>query len=326
MISSFQDIGLRLERYIKHHFPALPYGTLQKAFRKGLIKVNGKKALPSHLLGEEESIFFPSFFEQHTSLTNNKEETDLILSPIQKTDFDNRILYEDAEILVWNKPQNFAVQGGTGTRLHLDAYLNAFIKEGRWNEDNQPRLVHRLDRDTSGVLVLAKSREKAAYLMKAFATRTIKKLYWALVEGIPKQKSGCISVALSKKEIKGIERIVEDPNEGRHAETYYTIIDQAAQKIAWIALLPLTGRTHQLRVHMASLGTPILGDRKYGARSKLPSIPSSLLHLHAREIWIPTPQGKTLKFQAPLPSALKESFETLGFEEKEGKELSQLQN
>lgn len=244
------------------------------------------------------------------------------LTSTQKEDFNNRILYEDSEILVWNKPQNFAVQGGSGTYFHLDAYLDALLQEGRWDKDSRPRLVHRLDRDTSGVLVLAKSREKAAYLMKAFAARTIKKLYWALVEGVPKQKSGYITIALSKKEVKGNERIVEDIKEGRHAETYYAIINQAGQKVAWVGLLPLTGRTHQLRVHMASLGNPILGDRKYGSRLKLPSIPSSLLHLHAKEIWIPTPQGKILKFSAPLPFSLKKNFETLGFEEKEGKDLS----
>lgn len=319
---SSHDIGLRLDRYLRKQFPTLPYSLLQKAFRKKLIKVNNKSASSSHVLQDGDNLILPNFFNQESF--TKKEKKGLSLSPAQKEDFEKRILYEDKDILVWNKPQNFAVHGGTRTHFHLEAYIDALMKEGRWDPESRPRLVHRLDRDTSGILILAKSRSMSTFLMKAFSSRQIKKLYWALVEGIPKNVSGHISVPLSKKELKGSERIIEDPEQGREAETYYSVLDQAAQEVSWVGLLPLTGRTHQLRVHMAHLGTPILGDRKYGARLKIPSIASSLLHLHAREIWIPTPKGKILKFTAPLSSALKESFETLGFEEKDGKNLHSL--
>jgi 23S rRNA pseudouridine955/2504/2580 synthase len=221
------------------------------------------------------------------------------------------ILYMDKSVIVLNKPSGLATQGGSGLTRHVDGMLDqlAFEKKQR------PRLVHRLDRDTSGVLVVARTVPAAAALAKALAQRDASKVYWALTRGVPKQRRGTIRAALAKEGGRGQERMaVSEGDEAKNAVTEYAVVDQAGEEFAWVAARPVTGRTHQIRVHLASLGTPIVGDFKYGAQAAKGkgAIPDRL-HLHAREIDIAHPDGGRLTVTAPLPSHMKKSWELLGF-------------
>ena len=221
------------------------------------------------------------------------------------------ILHRDEAVIVLDKPPGLAVQGGTRTERHLDGMLDAL----RFDSDERPRLVHRLDKETSGVLVIARSAAAAAFLARAFRDKTTRKIYWALVAGLPKPAQGRIDLALAKQPAQGGERVRADPDDGKHAVTYYRVIDGAADQASWLALLPVTGRTHQLRAHCAAIGTPILGDAKYGtAASHLAAVPGAhRLHLHARAIAIPHPQGGILRVTAPLPPHMRQSWQFFGF-------------
>jgi 23S rRNA pseudouridine955/2504/2580 synthase len=223
------------------------------------------------------------------------------------------VLHLDEDLIVIDKPAGLAVQGGTGTERHLDALLDAL----RFDARERPRLVHRLDRDTSGVLVLARSAAVAARLAEAFRGKATRKVYWAAVVGLPKPRSGRIDQALAKLPGRLGERVVPDEDEGKRAVTWYRTVAHAGAKLAWLALQPITGRTHQLRAHCAALGTPILGDGKYGAAAAHPAgVPQPRrLHLHARALALPRPRGGTLVVTAPLPPHMRETWAFLGFEE-----------
>jgi 23S rRNA pseudouridine955/2504/2580 synthase len=226
-------------------------------------------------------------------------------------------LYEDADVLVLDKPMGLAVQGGSGTKRHVDGLLEA-LRDG---EGQKPRLVHRLDKDTAGCLVVAKTRFAASTMAKSFRSRSTRKIYWALVAGVPRLRQGRISTYLSKDE--GGEgdsrmRVAQHGDEGAsHALTYYAVVDTAAQKLAWLSLKPVTGRTHQLRAHAAHIGHPIVGDPKYFdiENWELPGGLQQRLHLLARRIVIPHPRtGKPIDVTAPLPPHMQQSFNLLGFE------------
>ena len=225
----------------------------------------------------------------------------------------NAVLHRDEAVIVIDKPAGLAVQGGTGTERHLDLLLDAL----RFDAAERPRLVHRLDKDTSGVLVLARSAAAAAALAAAFRGKTVRKVYWALTVGVPKPRQGRIDLALAKLMGSGGERVVADDEDGKRAITFYRTVAHAGAKIAWLALEPLTGRTHQLRAHAASIGTPILGDGKYGAALAHPAgVPNARrLHLHARAIEFPHPGGKRLAVTAPLPPHLRDTWAFFGFAE-----------
>jgi 23S rRNA pseudouridine955/2504/2580 synthase len=225
------------------------------------------------------------------------------------------VLHIDDDLIVLDKPAGLAVQGGTNTERHLDALLDGI----RFGSPERPRLVHRLDRDTSGVLVLARSAAVAAKLAAAFRGKTVRKIYWAVVVGVPKPRSGRIDRPLAKLSGLGGERVAPDEEDGKRAVTYYRTVSHAGDKIAWLALQPVTGRTHQLRAHCVALGTPILGDGKYGGRAAHPSgVPQPRkLHLHARALALPHPKGGTLTVTAPLPPHMKETWAFFGFEEAE---------
>jgi len=226
-------------------------------------------------------------------------------------DLQRRILHRDDWLMVLDKPAGLAVQGGTETTVHLDALLD----ELRFGSDERPRLVHRLDKDTSGVLVLARTQRAAAKLAELFRGREVHKLYWAAVIGAPQPLSGRIDLALSKQPGQTGERVRPDQEEGQRAITYYRTVEHIGRKASWLALRPETGRTHQLRAHCAALGTPILGDGKYGgAGAFLPGKEvSRQLHLHARAIELPHPAGKTLRVSAPLPPHMVATWKFLGF-------------
>ena len=224
-----------------------------------------------------------------------------------------RIIYRDDHVLVLDKPHGLPVQGGPGIRLSVDAMLDGL----RFGAPERPRLVHRLDRDTSGVLVLARSAAAAARLAAAFRGRDVEKFYWALVVGEPEAPEGRIDLALAKLGGPRGERTraVDDPAEGARAITDFRTLDTVKRRTAWLELRPLTGRTHQLRVHCAeALGCPVLGDGKYGgAAAHMEELPNRL-HLHARALRLPHPDGGTLEVSAPLPPHMRESFKFFGFE------------
>ncbi|MGH7126373.1 MAG: RluA family pseudouridine synthase, partial [Stellaceae bacterium] len=227
------------------------------------------------------------------------------------------VLYRDADLIALNKPAGLAVQGGTGVDRHLDALLDAL----RFDAPERPRLVHRLDRDTSGVLVLARSARSAAELAAAFRTKTTRKIYWAIVVGLPKPREGKIDLPLAKLQGRLGERVMPDEDDGKPAVTRFQVVSHASNKLAWLALMPITGRTHQLRAHCVALGTPILGDGKYGGKASRPEgVPAPRkLQLHARTLILPRPGGGVLKLTAPLPEHMKATWSFLGFEESEGK-------
>jgi 23S rRNA pseudouridine955/2504/2580 synthase len=224
-----------------------------------------------------------------------------------------RVLYKDEDIIVINKPEGLAVQGGTGTSRHLDGLLDAL----RFDAKERPRLVHRLDKDTSGVLVLARSSRAASRLGELFRGKTVHKVYWAITVGAPKPRTGKIDQPLAKHAGPDGERVAVDGEEGDRALTYYRTVARAGDRFAWLALEPVTGRTHQLRVHCLTLDTPILGDGKYGGAESHPeTLPQAKkLHLHARAIALPLQNGKTLTVTAPLPPHMRESWAFFGFEE-----------
>ena len=225
------------------------------------------------------------------------------------------MIYKDEELLILNKPPGLAVQGGTKVREHLDGYLEAL----RFNSPERPRLVHRLDKDTSGVLVLARNADASRWLSRAFRNRNTQKLYWAIVVGVPKNNVGTIDNALEKGISNAKEKMkpTQGPN-GQKAKTFYRVIRSAVPSVSWLALQPFTGRTHQLRVHAADvLMTPILGDRKYGGTNAIldTNFISNHLHLHSREIKITAPNGRCIEASATLPKHMISTFKYFGFKE-----------
>jgi 23S rRNA pseudouridine955/2504/2580 synthase len=225
------------------------------------------------------------------------------------------VLYRDDWAIVVDKPAGLAVQGGTNTERHVEGLLDGL----RFESAERPRLVHRLDRDTSGVLLIARHAAAATFFTRAFREKTTRKIYWAIVAGLPRPERGRIDLGLSKgggpKGGGGRERVHPDDEGGRSAITYYRVLDHAGGRASWVALLPVTGRTHQLRAHCAALGTPILGDGKYGgAAAQLPGgAAAHRLHLHARSLEIPHPEGGTFRVTAPLPPHMRRLWEFFGF-------------
>jgi 23S rRNA pseudouridine955/2504/2580 synthase len=300
------EAELRLDRWFHRHFPELAHGRLQKLLRSGQIRVDGRRAAANARLRAGQSIRVPPFGEPARGPAPRRN--DATVSPQDADWLRSLILHEDGALLVLNKPAGLAVQGGTRTTRHLDGMLGALAAGGE-----RPRLVHRLDRDTSGLLVVAKTAAAAARLTEAFRRHRVDKLYWALVVGRPAAAEGVIDRALAKQPGRRGER-VEGAADGQPARTRYRTVARAGKIASWLALQPLTGRTHQLRVHCALLGTPILGDRKYGGPAACPEGAPAGLMLHAREIRLPHPDGGSLALTAPLDPAVRAGFAWLGFE------------
>jgi 23S rRNA pseudouridine955/2504/2580 synthase len=296
------EAELRLDRWFRRHFPALPHGRLQKLLRTGQVRIDGRRAQADARLAAGQTIRVPPLGAAPAP-TLAQPAAD----PRDAAFLRRLILVEDDALLVLNKPEGLAVQGGTGTRRHIDGMLAALASNGE-----RPRLVHRLDRDTSGILVVAKTAAAAATLTRAFRQHKVDKLYWALVVGRPALAAGIIDQPLAKQGGAGRERVAPD-EEGRMARTAYRIVARAGKVASWLAMKPLTGRTHQLRAHCVVLGTPILGDPKYGHPAGLSGAPQGLM-LHAREIRLPHPDGGVLAVTAPLSQTLRAGFAWLGFE------------
>ena len=297
----------RLDRWFRKHYPGLGHGRLEKLLRTGQIRVDGKRARAGDPVAPGQAIRVPPLPEAppHAPAAMKRAR------PQDQALLRDAVIYRDDWAIVINKPAGLAVQGGTDTSRHVDGLLDGL----RFEAAERPRLVHRLDRDTSGVLLVARNAAAAAFFTGAFRDKTTRKIYWAIVVGLPDLPQGRIDLALSKQAGRGGERVRADAAEGKTAITYYRVLDQAGDRASWLALLPVTGRTHQLRAHCAALGTPILGDGKYGgSAAHLPGgAAAHRLHLHARALSLPHPAGGTLRVTAPLPPHMRQMWEFFGF-------------
>lgn len=307
-----EEAELRLDRWFRRRFPELGHGRLEKLLRTGQVRVDGKRAKASMRLQPGQEIRVPPGADSPRPTGPAKPAR----ATVSASDADfvrSLVIHRDDDVLALNKPPGLAVQGGTGTHRHLDGMLDAL----RFDAEERPRLVHRLDRDTSGVILLARRARVAAKLGEAFRGKTARKLYWALVVGAPKPPQGRIDMALAKEGGPSGERMARDDEAGQRAITLYGTVDSAANRAAWLVMWPLTGRTHQLRVHAAEgLGTPIVGDGKYGGTEAfLTGSVSRKLHLHARSIELPHPSGKgMLRVVAKLPPHMRETWELFEFD------------
>ena len=306
---SAEEADTRLDRWFRRHYPQLTQGALQKMLRTGQVRVDGKRAEAATRLAAGQAVRIPPLPEGPAPVPKERAA----VSERDAAALQRMLLHRDRHVLILDKPPGLAVQGGPGITRNLDAMLDAL----RFEAEERPRLVHRLDRDTSGVLVLARTAAAAAFLAKAFRGRDVQKTYWAVVVGEPPGREGVIDLALVKEGGPRGERThaVDDPRAGVRAITEFRVLDSAKRRVAWLELRPLTGRTHQLRVHCAEgLGTPILGDGKYGgAAAHLEGLPGAL-HLHARALRLPHPDGGWVEASAGLPTHMAETFRFFGFE------------
>jgi len=302
-----RDGSLRLDRWFKRHYPGLGHGQLEKLLRTGRIRVDGKRARSGDRIEPGQAIRIPPRDQMALEPRQAKPPP----RPADQAMLQNTILHRDEAVIVLDKPAGLAVQGGTSTERHVDGLLDGL----RFGNPERPRLVHRLDKETTGVLVIARTTSAAAFLTQAFREKTTRKTYWAVTVGLPRLSQGRIDLPLAKMPARGGERVRPDAEEGRRAVTYYRVIDKAGSQASWLALMPVTGRTHQLRAHCAAIGTPILGDAKYGtAAAHLAGVPGSRrLHLHARSLSLPHPLGGRLEVTAPLPPHMRQTWEFFGF-------------
>lgn len=304
------ESGMRVDRFFESRFPGLSFSHIQRIIRKGEVRVNGKRTQPKARLEAGQAVRIPPLKIEAPTPREN--------APAAQKDrafLKSITLFEDEDVLVLNKPMGLAVQGGSGTTRHIDGMLAAL----RGPDGQRSRLVHRLDKDTAGCLLVAKTRFAAAALAKTFRSRSARKIYWALVAGVPKPRQGRISTFLAKEEREedSFMRIAAHGEKGAsHAVTYYAVVETAAQRVAWLSLKPVTGRTHQLRAHMAHISHPIIGDPKYFTKEnwQLPGGIQNKLHLLARRIAVPHPRGGTIDVSAPLPPHMVQSWNLLGFD------------
>ncbi|HKU94442.1 MAG TPA: RluA family pseudouridine synthase [Vineibacter sp.] len=308
------EAGLRLDRWFHRRYPTLSHGRLEKLLRTGQVRVDGKRAQAGDRLAGGEQIRVPPLPAENRGPRPGTEAGGL--DPRAAAALVASVVYRDGDIIAINKEPGLAVQGGSGTHRHVDGLLDAL----RFGAAERPRLVHRLDKDTSGLLVLGRSAGAAARLAAAFRERTTLKEYWAVVVGVPKVAQGTIDLPLAKATggAYGREQMTVDDEAGDRAVTDYETVDVAGKKAALLILRPLTGRTHQLRVHCAALGTPILGDGKYGGDRAFIDAPgiARRLHLHAARLALPRGvDGKgILRLAAPPPPHFAATVAALGFE------------
>jgi 23S rRNA pseudouridine955/2504/2580 synthase len=306
------ESGMRVDRFFEGRFPGLSFSHIQRIIRKGEVRVNGKRTQPKARLETGQAVRIPPLKVEAPA-----PRDDAPAAQKDRAFLKSITLYEDDDLLVLNKPMGLAVQGGSGTTRHVDGMLGAL----RPADGQRPRLVHRLDKDTAGCLLVAKTRFAATALAKTFRSRSARKIYWALVVGVPKPAQGRISTYLAKQEIEedSFMRIAKHgEKDAVHAVTYYAVVETAAHQLAWLSLKPVTGRTHQLRAHMAHIGHPIVGDPKYFNKEnwQLPGGMQDRLHLLARRIAVPHPRGGVIDVSAPLPPHMQQSWNLLGFDAK----------
>ena len=313
---SEDDDGIRLDRWFKRYMPEVSFNLVSRWARTGQLRLAGKRAVPGDRIEAGQEIRIPpaqavparTGRPQRRREALTEEETELVR---------DMVIHEDSSAFVLNKPPGLATQGGTKTTQHLDRLLDGLADDG-----GRPKLVHRLDKDTSGALLVAKTARSAGHFAKAFSGRTAKKIYWAIIVGVPSPDEGLIDLPLAKQPGTGGEKMHVDRDNGLPAKTKFRTVDRAGNRAAWVELQPLTGRTHQLRAHMAALGHPIVGDAKYGgSEAFLTGGISRKLHLHARRIRIDAPDGGKIDVTAELPAHFAESLAMLGFDPLAGDSL-----
>ncbi|MEE9313083.1 MAG: RluA family pseudouridine synthase [Rhizobiaceae bacterium] len=312
--------GMRLDRWFKVHYPGLGFGKLQKLLRSGQVRVDGGRVKTASRVASGQVVRIPPLdtatADKPIHMTSNtirdRHDADVLR---------DMVLYEDKKVYVFNKPAGLAVQGGSGINRSVDSMLESL----RDKAGQKPRLCHRLDRDTSGVLVVAKTRGAAAALTKSFRKRTTDKTYWALVQGVPRTREGRISTYLVKEQTEKGDKMRVAKHGERHADhavSFYRVIDKNPRTVCWMELKPHTGRTHQLRVHAQHIGHPIIGDPKYFdvQNYEIPGGIQKKLHLHARRIRIPHPDEDQpmIDVTAPLPPHMVQSWNLFAFEEADG--------
>ena len=305
---SEDDDGIRLDRWFKRHMPEVSFNIVSRWARTGQLRLAGKRAVPGDRVEAGQEIRVPPLdpTPERPARAQPKREA---LTEDEEQFVREMVIYEDPSAFVLNKPPGLATQGGTKTHQHLDRLL-----DGLAGESCRPKLVHRLDKDTSGALLVARSARSAGHFAKAFSGRTARKVYWAIVVGDVGPNEGVIDAPLAKQPGTGGEKMHISEEHGLAAKTRWRVIDRAGNRAAWVELQPLTGRTHQLRAHMAAIGHPIVGDAKYGgADAFLTGGVSRKLHLHARRIRIDAPDGGAIDVSADLPPHFAESLKMLGF-------------
>jgi 23S rRNA pseudouridine955/2504/2580 synthase len=308
------DDDVRLDRWFKRHLPQVGFATVSRWARTGQIRVDGKRADVDTRLSAGQILRVPPGGALPPGPRGQKVRKPLTDEQIQLAE--SMVLEKDRAAIILNKPPGLATQGGSGTYEHVDGLLDAYAADS----EPRPRLVHRLDKDTSGVLLIARTPGSAAFFSRRFSGRTARKIYWALVTGVPDIKDGLIELPLAKQPGTGGEKMmVDESGQGQSARTRYRMISRAGNAAAWVELQPLTGRTHQLRVHMAAIGHPIVGDGKYGGQAAfLTGSISRKMHLHARRLRIEHPEGDLIDVTAPLPDHFAASMAQLGFHEEDG--------
>jgi len=304
-----EDDGIRLDRWFRRNLPETSFGTVARWARTGQLRLDGKRAAPGDRVEAGQTVRVPPVDEQKAPARPQPKREPLTEDEIEFVR--SLVIYEDPAAIVVNKPPGLATQGGTKTNLHLDRLLDGLVQPG----EPRPKLVHRLDKDTSGVLLLARTPRAAAFFSKAFSGRTARKIYWALVIEVPSIDDGLIDLPLAKQPGTGGEKMHVDTEEGQSARTRYRLVERAGNRAAWVELQPYTGRTHQLRVHMAAIGHPIVGDGKYaGQEAFLTGAISRKLHLHARRLRIDHPDGGRIDVSAEPPEHFAASLAALGFD------------
>ncbi|QIK78487.1 RluA family pseudouridine synthase [Sphingomonas piscis] len=311
------DDGIRLDRWFKRHLPEVSFNIVSRWARTGQLKVDDKRATPGDRIAAGQTIRFPD----PSTIDLSSQRAEPRREPLNDEEAElvrEMVIHRDRNAFVLNKPPGLATQGGTKTHQHLDRLLDGLSDE----EGNRPKLVHRLDKDTSGALLVARSARAAGHFAKTFSGRTARKVYWAIIVGVPSPDEGLIDLPLAKQPGTGGEKMHVDKENGLSAKTRWRLVDRAGNRAAWVELQPLTGRTHQLRAHMAALGHPIVGDAKYGgAEAFLTGGISRKLHLHARRIRVDAPDGGEIDVTAELPAHFAETLATLGFEPMAGDHL-----
>jgi len=307
---SGDEAGLRLDRWFQRHFPDLSHGALQKLLRTGQVRLDGKRVEGKDRVEPGQIVRLPPGVSAAPPAIKSKAA--VIRSERDEKEIQRLVIHRDDHVIALNKPPGLAVQGGTGTERHIDGMLDGL----RFGYPDRPRLVHRLDKDTSGLLLIARTGQAAKRLAEAFRDRTTEKLYWAVVVGGPPRPEGIVDLPLAKK-MSGHDRelMQVDEEEGQRAITDFKVLDRAAKLAALLALWPRTGRTHQLRVHCAEIGCPILGDRKYGGETAVLEnvADTARLHLHARRLRLPHPAKGELLLEAEPPPHFRRTVEAFGF-------------
>lgn len=310
VIVAQEDDGQRLDRWIKKHVPDLPYALVQKLIRKGQIRVDGGRAKTDTRLAQGQEIRLPPSAygeKQDVYFRPHKGDADLVKS---------LILYDDGDLMAINKPAGYAAQGGLRIERHIDGLMDALAMP----DGTRPKLCHRLDRDTSGVLLLARNRETVMKMGRVFEQKNIRKYYYALVAPAPDVNDGTIDAPLCKGDGEMRDMMIVDSENGKFARSEFRVIERAGKRAAFVALWPRTGRTHQLRVHTQVAGFPIIGDPKYGMVERDTDMIDALglsarMHLHAARVMFPHPlTRKNMDITAPLPDDLKKSWEAFGFD------------